>query len=531
MGYETSKGTRMWRGLLVGAGSGAVLSGLLVGAVSLLAPTPGQIDSTRIPVAPQMGAAEDSAPKRPEGLPRESGLQVTVGEVVPTATVDVVADATSEASADETPDEALALPAGSQFNLPPVDQEPMTPGADAVLRTDVTIVRPDPDVPTDAPAPDTATASQPQPGRAIASVTAPAAGDAPARPATVSEGAPQTFREVETTVVEQEIILAAPVETVAAPPSQDPDVPETGPTSQPPTDQEAESPAEESEETNAEADGPVVLVTDPVVIERTEVEEEEAPFIIPRRIVLDSERAAEDATGAEAGETPEPAIIANAEPFSNPLDLPLFSIILIDDPSTGMTRDNLLAFDFPVTFAVDPTAPDAAETMQFYRDAGHEVLMLATGLPVSDAPQDIEIALTGALAEMPGAVGILDREDGGFSGNREALSALLPPMAEVGLGLVTYGGGLNSGVANAQRDGIPADSLYRVIDADGERAPVITRYLDRATFEAAQDGRAMVVGRTSPDTVTALFSWALGRRSEAVAVAPVSHLLRAAIDG
>jgi polysaccharide deacetylase 2 family uncharacterized protein YibQ len=35
----------------------------------------------------------------------------------------------------------------------------------------------------------------------------------------------------------------------------------------------------------------------------------------------------------------------------------------------------------------------------------------------------------------------------------------------------------------------------------------------------------IVVGHTYSDTVTALFSWALGSRSEAVAMAPVSAVL------
>jgi hypothetical protein len=35
-----------------------------------------------------------------------------------------------------------------------------------------------------------------------------------------------------------------------------------------------------------------------------------------------------------------------------------------------------------------------------------------------------------------------------------------------------------------------------------------------------------VAGRTRPDTVTALFSWALGDRNEGVAIAPLSAVLQ-----
>jgi polysaccharide deacetylase 2 family uncharacterized protein YibQ len=61
---------------------------------------------------------------------------------------------------------------------------------------------------------------------------------------------------------------------------------------------------------------------------------------------------------------------------------------------------------------------------------------------------------------------------------------------------------------------------------------VITRFLGRAEFAAAQEGAVIVAGRTRPDTVTALFSWALGDRNEGVAIAPVSAVLqRLAEDG
>jgi polysaccharide deacetylase 2 family uncharacterized protein YibQ len=54
----------------------------------------------------------------------------------------------------------------------------------------------------------------------------------------------------------------------------------------------------------------------------------------------------------------------------------------------------------------------------------------------------------------------------------------------------------------------------------------------RAEFAAAQEGAVIVAGRTRPDTVTALFSWALGDRNEGVAIAPVSAVLqRLAEDG
>jgi polysaccharide deacetylase 2 family uncharacterized protein YibQ len=84
----------------------------------------------------------------------------------------------------------------------------------------------------------------------------------------------------------------------------------------------------------------------------------------------------------------------------------------------------------------------------------------------------------------------------------------------------------------AERADVPATTLFRLLDDEDQRATVITRFLGRAEFAAAQEGAVIVAGRTRPDTVTALFSWALGDRNEGVAIAPVSAVLqRLAEDG
>jgi len=54
---------------------------------------------------------------------------------------------------------------------------------------------------------------------------------------------------------------------------------------------------------------------------------------------------------------------------------------------------------------------------------------------------------------------------------------------------------------------------------------VISRFLTRAAFAGQQEGAVMVIGHTRPETVTALLTWALGGRSEAVTMAPLSAVL------
>ena len=52
------------------------------------------------------------------------------------------------------------------------------------------------------------------------------------------------------------------------------------------------------------------------------------------------------------------------------------------------------------------------------------------------------------------------------------------------------------------------------------------RYLDRAAFKAAQEGRVVVQGTTRPETVQALLEWTVEGRAGSVELAPASAVLQ-----
>ncbi|MEM8824389.1 MAG: divergent polysaccharide deacetylase family protein [Pseudomonadota bacterium] len=345
------------------------------------------------------------------------------------------------------------------------------------------------------------------------------------------------------------VVEAAPIPTPEEPVEQPATLPDDGT-----TDGDVTVAAVSDAPTQTPAPRIRILASDEIVVpDRTSDDEPEVaaaegaaepepagPVVLPRRIVLDSEREAaeeeEPATETVEDVTPDAtdpssrALEAFAVPVERRPGTPVFSIVLIDDPAAGLPRDAVTTFDFPVAIAIDPTATDAAEAMAIYRGAGHEVLLLADALAPDGAAQDIEVALAGAQATVPEAVGVLDRPRLGFAARPTALRALLPSLEDNGMGLVTYPGGLGSGVATALREGVPAAQLYRVLDDGDERATVITRFLDRATFEAVQDGSAIVVGRTTPEMVEAISSWMLGNRFASIDVVPVSEVLRASVE-
>jgi polysaccharide deacetylase 2 family uncharacterized protein YibQ len=263
-----------------------------------------------------------------------------------------------------------------------------------------------------------------------------------------------------------------------------------------------------------------------------------APEMAPRlpQVGLPMAPEADAAAGPEVEDAPadlavvEPAppnaLRDNAAAFDAPEGGALLAIVLIDDPDSPLDPAVFRGFTFPVSFAIDPLRPDAAARASALRAAGYEVVILGAGaIPPGAAPSDVEVALAVARETMPQAVALMDDPASRIQADRPVLDATVDALAETGHGLIAFPRGLNAAEQTARRTGVPAATVFRLLDDADQRAPLITRYLGRAAFAATQEGAVVVVGHTRPDTVTALFSWALGGRTEGVALAPVSAVL------
>ena len=227
-------------------------------------------------------------------------------------------------------------------------------------------------------------------------------------------------------------------------------------------------------------------------------------------------------TGAEA-----PAYIQFARAFDNPAVKPVFAIVLRDTGGPDIDREALAALPFPVSFAIDPTLPDAENAALIYRSAGQEVLMLATGLPEGATASDIEVTFGVHDRTLEEAVAVLDPATGGVQGNRSLAQQVLEVVKAQGRGVLSWDRGLNAVSQIARREGMQNAVIFRNLDAEGEAGPVIRRYLDRAAFKAAQDGRVIVAGSTRPETVAAILEWTVEGRADTVALAPVTAAMTA----
>ena len=225
------------------------------------------------------------------------------------------------------------------------------------------------------------------------------------------------------------------------------------------------------------------------------------------------------------GEDDLPPLTKYARSFENPDGKPLFSIILIDTGGETLDRAALAALPFAVSFALDPLAPGAAAASKIYRDAGQEVIMVATGIPAGATAADLEVTFQAHASALPEAIAVIDTEFGAFQANRPLATQVVPILKAQGRGLISWDRGLNAADQVARREGLPATMVFRKLDGKGETTAAIRRALDRAAFKAAQDGRVTVIGQTVPETVAALLEWAVEGRAASVVLAPVSAVL------
>ena len=214
---------------------------------------------------------------------------------------------------------------------------------------------------------------------------------------------------------------------------------------------------------------------------------------------------------------------ASTAPIEN--DKPHMSIVLIDTGDSSLGVEALDAFPYPLTFAVDASIANAVERMQVYRDKGFEVLALID-LPLGATASDVEVAMSAYLAAVPEAVGILEGVETGVQTSREMADQLTQIILDSGHGMLLQKSGLNTARKLAEREGIPAATVFRDFDGNGQSASVMRRFLDQAAFRAAQEGGVVMMGRLQAETISALLIWGLADRASREALVPVSAVLK-----
>lgn len=234
------------------------------------------------------------------------------------------------------------------------------------------------------------------------------------------------------------------------------------------------------------------------------------------RITLSSE-APQEQTQQTFG-----AFELNSQAFAG-RDLPILSVIMVDLGPEGVPRAELLGLEFPATFAVPSNLPGADRATSDYRAAGREVLIMpASDTILTSAGGEAADIVASYTAFLPDALGLIDRSAAELQKDRQAVKTVLAALAETGHALLTYDKGLNSTGREAAKLGVPTAKVFRVLDVDQASAQTILRQLDRAILEANQEGAAIVLAHTYPETLEAIEAWVQGGAASGVDIAPVS---------
>lgn len=491
----------MIRNFVTGIVVGGVVAGAGLGVVSQLAP-----------------------------LPKPAG-QVMAGQQKPAASKD-------------------AVKAAEPAPKPPAVADEAKPAAESKPAA----VAPAPDAkPADAPA--VAPAAQQQPEAAAplpAPITAPAT-ELPAKPPSASAEAPAGLNDPAAGAAPPQVQAGSDMAPSPASPAGLPADMATD-AAPAPADLPPPAPQETTETLLTPAPAPEAATPSTIVMDPPPAPEETAPAA-PLPTVLDTSKPetlapstglTKSVDGVTVGrlpsiaaptdetapaEAPVPVIdkrpIAQyAAAFTNDLGKPEFAVLLVDNGAADLDRAKLAALPFPVSFVIDPLDPGAAAAAATYRAAGKEVVMLASGIPTGAVAGDLEQTFQANAAVLPEAVAVMDLGAKGFQDNRPLASMVVPIIKDQGRGLVTFDAGLNAADQVARREDVPSVVIFRDLDAGGEDTPLIRRYLDRAAFKAAQEGRVVVVGTTRPETIAALMEWSIEGKGASVALAPISAVLK-----
>ncbi len=226
---------------------------------------------------------------------------------------------------------------------------------------------------------------------------------------------------------------------------------------------------------------------------------------------------------AQAPEDDQPAYRRNAAfPEHAPETWPM-GVVLTESPAAEAA---LLALPFQVTIAMDPYDPDGPRRAVAYRAAGHDIALLAMGVPARATSQDLETILQVWFQAYPGIVALMDVPQGAIGRQRALADELATMLAADGYGMIALRDGLDGFVQAARQSGVASASIFRMLDDRGQGAVTISRLLDRAAFEAERSSGILVAGSAAnPDTIAALTQFADGFGRRGVSLVPASAML------
>ncbi len=244
--------------------------------------------------------------------------------------------------------------------------------------------------------------------------------------------------------------------------------------------------------------------------------------------------------------TPAPTL-APVEPSSSPVRPPVTGrmAIVIDDAGYSLAElEPFLRLPIPLAVAVLPNLPNSAEAARRVRAAGKELLLHlpmepdggenpGPGALLSGATaEEVERLVDGALASVPGAVGVNNHMGSRATADPALMRDLLAILARRGLFYLDSRTTAETvGMRVSRALGVPA--LERRVFLDAEPGGgAIERAFALAVAEAARDGWSVAIGHVQTAGLLTILARAPGQlRSAGVAAAAVGELARSGGGG
>lgn len=223
-----------------------------------------------------------------------------------------------------------------------------------------------------------------------------------------------------------------------------------------------------------------------------------------------------------------PALVRFASAFVPAGDVPLMSILLLDDGRVTDAPAQVAALPFGTSVVIDALATNASERMRDYRDAGIEVLM-QTSLPQGAVPTDVEVAFEAAFGILPETVALFSGAGGLLQSNRAVTSQVVEVLQAEGRGLIVVEQGLSNAIRTATQAGLPAAPVLRALDVESGNVAAIGRALDQAAFRARQAGDGVLLAQLTQPALDALQAWGAQNDGDQIALAPASAILQKSI--
>lgn len=147
-----------------------------------------------------------------------------------------------------------------------------------------------------------------------------------------------------------------------------------------------------------------------------------------------------------APEASGPALTRFGAAFVEKPGKPYVTVLLVDVGTTagGLDAQTIAALGSWVTVVLDPAAPGVTEAAATYRAAGLEVAMLAGSLPAGAQAQDLEVALAAWQRAVPQAVALVEPETPVLQGKAPLLAQAEKALAAEGMAYVTQPGGIGA---------------------------------------------------------------------------------------